>query len=738
MKVVRSAYRSGSPFTRENLISCAIAASMLLALGITGYYLSSGVSVVASHLFYIPIVLVAYRYPDRGLAFAGVLAVAYVVEVLFFIPGDGLEALNALLRAGFFLIIAAVVSHLSARLNTGESRYRGIFETSGAGFFLFSPETENVEEMNRGCLAMLGYSEDEVPSLDLRTIWPAYPGDLGAVGIESLDCVLIRRDGTPCPVLLSANLLPDGRTGCAVVTGTTELKRMESRLRRSEETFRVILNTADVGILLTDPGKRVIEANTAAIRLFGGTRREDLIGRSPEDLIVEGYREAARAYRERVLSGETPPPGECTFRRLDGTEWAAEVSATHLARDGDAPERLVISVRDITERRRAEEEMREEYRYLSIVNGVVAAATASRRLSDLLQVLITKAVGLLGFDLGVIYLMRPDGEGAVLRACEGEGWNLPARVQRDDPLFSDLFLADGVCSIKDCAGRCPDSGFRVLITVPIPGDDGPVGWIGLASRLRETIPESERRILLGIAEELASAVVKGMLREDLEGALASANLYVDILTHDVNNANAAAMGYLHILLESATEPDEVFLKKSLSAVYQSSDIIRNVSTIRRLKSGPVELGPVRLGPVIQGICSYYTDARIACDGVDATVLADNLISEVFVNLIGNATKFGGPDVEIAIGVHEEGEHVLVTVADTGPGIPDSLKPRVFGRYERGDPHKSGKGLGLYIVRTLAERYGGDVTVSDRVPGQPEKGAAITFTLRRSSPATGDE
>ncbi len=753
MQAGRPDHRPGNPFSREHIFSLVIAASALLALGTVGYCLTIGVSVVTSHFFYVPIALAAYRYPDRGVAFAAVLAAGYLAEVFLFMPGDLFGVASALLRAGVFLIVAAIISYLSARLNTRESRYRGIFETSGAGFFLFSPGTGKVEEMNRGCSAMLGYSEDEVPSLDVRTIWPAYPGDIGKDGVEGLDCDLIRRDGTHCPVLLSANLLPDGRGGCAVVTGMAGWKRMESRLRRSEATFRVILNAADVGILLTDPGRRIVEANMAAIRLFGAAGREDLVGRNPAILLAEGDLEAVQAYRDRVLSGETPAPEEYMLRRLDGTGWPAEVSITYLAKDGDAPERLVLSIRDITERRKAEEAMREEYRYLMVVNEVVAAATASRKLDDLLRVSLGKTVALLGFELGAVYLMRPESDTAVLRAQVGTAYALPATVRRDDPFYRDFVAVGEVRCIEDIRTRYPGATSRFIAVTPIPGDHGPVGWIGVGSSNRETISQSDRGILLGICDELGNAVVKGMLQEDLEEALASANryleeantaaaevnLYVDILTHDINNANTAAMGYLQMYLESgAAASDGVLVGKSLSAVHQSSEIIRNVSTLRRLKSASVELRPVDLDPVIRGICSYHAEARIACDGVDATVLADDLISEVFVNLVGNAAKFGGPGVDVTISVREEGDAVFVTVADTGPGIPDDLKTRLFERYQRGTTKKSGKGLGLYIVRMLVERYGGSVRAGDRVPGHPEEGAAITFTLRRYQPGAAGE
>ncbi|MCM2465416.1 PAS domain S-box protein [Methanoculleus oceani] len=750
MKEGHPEHHFSGAFTKERLLVSGIAVSTLIAFGVTTFCLFTGIFIVFSHLFYIPIILAAYRYPERGVGFTGALAAGYLAEVLFF-SGNGLEIANALLRIAMFFVVAVVISSLSGSLQARESRYRGIFETSGAGIFLFSPDTGKIGEMNRECSAMLGYAEGEVP--EVSAIWPGYPGLAGALEegrVEGLDCSLAARDGTPCPVLLSASLLPGRREGCVVVTGTAELKRMENRLRRSEETLRVILNTTDVGILLTDPGKRIVEANTAAVRLFGGAGREDLVGRNPYDLIAGRDREAARAYRKLALRGEGPASGECMFLRLDGTEWPAEISIIRFAQDGAAPERLVLSLRDITERRQAEEAMREEYQRLSAVNEVVTAATASHRLKDLLRVSLAKIVALLGFDHGAVYLMRPGSDTAVLCAREGTSGTLPEVVRRDDPFYLDFVRAGAVHCIEDFSTRYPGSGIRVLAVVPIPGDDGPAGWIRVGSRVRETITRSERGILLAIGKELGNTVVKGMLQEDLEAALASANryleeanaaaaevnLYMDILTHDINNANTIAMGYLQMYLESPAESDGAIVGKSLAAVYQSNEIIRNVLTLRKLKSGSDELGPVQLEPVIRGICSYHTDARIACNGADATVLADDLISEVFANLVGNAIKFGGPTVEITISVEEGEDRVAVTVADTGPGIPDDLKPRLFERNQRGETKKSGKGLGLYIVRMLVERYGGSIRAGDRVPGHPEEGAAVTFTLPRCPPATG--
>ncbi len=76
--------------------------------------------------------------------------------------------------------------------------------------------------------------------------------------------------------------------------------------------------------------------------------------------------------------------------------------------------------------------------------------------------------------------------------------------------------------------------------------------------------------------------------------------------------------------------------------------------------------------------------------------------------------------------------VLVTVADTGPGVPDDAKEAMFSRFEQGKTRGNGQGLGLWICWMLVARYGSRVRVEDRVPGRPEEGAAFRFTLKEAT------
>jgi signal transduction histidine kinase len=81
-------------------------------------------------------------------------------------------------------------------------------------------------------------------------------------------------------------------------------------------------------------------------------------------------------------------------------------------------------------------------------------------------------------------------------------------------------------------------------------------------------------------------------------------------------------------------------------------------------------------------------------------------------------------------VDQPEEMVLVSVIDTGRGIPDDMKPNIFDRFMQDSDKRSSYGLGLHIVKMLIGAYGGRIWADDRVSGHPEQGAAIRFTMKK--------
>jgi signal transduction histidine kinase len=222
---------------------------------------------------------------------------------------------------------------------------------------------------------------------------------------------------------------------------------------------------------------------------------------------------------------------------------------------------------------------------------------------------------------------------------------------------------------------------------------------------------------------------------NLKEAQTEANLYLDILTHDIGNTENVANLYADLLLGMLSGDAATYLGKLKRSIDKSIEILGTVSTIRRIHSGSPEIKAMDLDAVIRGELCHYPDAAIRYVGAPGLVLADDLLPEVFANLIVNAVKHGGPDVEITIRTEDADGFVRVSVEDTGPGVPDDQKEAIFHRYEQ-KKRGVGEGLGLYLVRILIDRYGGKVWVEDRVPGHPEQGAAFVFTLKKASAVHG--
>lgn len=135
--------------------------------------------------------------------------------------------------------------------------------------------------------------------------------------------------------------------------------------------------------------------------------------------------------------------------------------------------------------------------------------------------------------------------------------------------------------------------------------------------------------------------------------------------------------------------------------------------------------------IVTKVMNEHAGSTLRCRGCDISVLADEKLLIVFQNLISNSIKFGGEAGKIEVAVVDQPEGmVLVSVIDTGRGIPDDMKPNIFDRFMQDSDKRSSYGLGLHIVKMLISAYGGRIWADDRVSGHPEQGAAIRFTLKK--------
>lgn len=231
----------------------------------------------------------------------------------------------------------------------------------------------------------------------------------------------------------------------------------------------------------------------------------------------------------------------------------------------------------------------------------------------------------------------------------------------------------------------------------------------------------------------------------LKEAKAQADLYLDLMGHDINNLNQIGIGYLELAMESA-DPDEIksLIEKPLEILRNSSDIIQNVRKLQQLAKEETKKDMassiINMCDVVSGLKDAYAtvkgrDVRISVDMPKLCfVKANGLIKDVFLNLIENSIKHSDPSKPLNINIiikpvkDNNKDYFLCAIEDNGPGIQDWIKDKIFMRFQRGSTKAHGKGLGLFLVKRLVEDYKGKVWMEDCVPGDYTKGARFVIML----------
>lgn len=237
-------------------------------------------------------------------------------------------------------------------------------------------------------------------------------------------------------------------------------------------------------------------------------------------------------------------------------------------------------------------------------------------------------------------------------------------------------------------------------------------------------------------------------QNSLSNAIQRSEFYLDLISHDISNMNQVAMGYLEVSLDAfdLNKEEKEILQKCLDVMKSSARLIDNVRTLQKAEAGKLPYEPVDLFSILSRLKDQYSslpDREVTVNfkpHPGCVVMANELIVDVFSNIIYNAIKHSDPDKPLTISIimdsiEEKGRtYCRVGVEDNGPGIPDELKGKIFSRFEKGKTKAAGRGLGLYLVRTLVDYFHGKVWVEDRVPGDYTKGARFVVMI----PETGSK
>ena len=213
------------------------------------------------------------------------------------------------------------------------------------------------------------------------------------------------------------------------------------------------------------------------------------------------------------------------------------------------------------------------------------------------------------------------------------------------------------------------------------------------------------------------------------------------LSHELRTPLTAIIAYSETLMSGAIDDAENnfrFVEKLHKHAARMGELISDISDLSAIESGQVKLAlaPVRLHGVVMEVIALLEMRRSKSDVAFKVSVAESLavqadrprLEQILYNLIDNAVKFNRANGSVKVTAEEKDGHAVISVEDTGIGIPASDLPRIFERLYRVDRSRSqrteGTGLGLAIVKHLVRAHGGDITAASEVG----RGSRFTFTL----------
>ncbi len=467
-----------------------------------------------------------------------------------------------------------------------------------------------------------------------------------------------------------------------------------------ERVFEQILE----GACLYDRDGRFILVSDFLAGLYGATPAE-LEGERSR--LVETIREERPGDPyQRLLDGETDSlEGETELVTPDGESRILSYRFAPLRMAGEVVGVIGVS-RDVTERQEREQKLkraREEYQEL--IDGMNDTVWVIDIDSHILAVNET-AVELLGYSRDELLSMTVHDIDAGL--SDDEASALVTQMPTDGTqVFTVHRAKDGrEIPVEISSSLVTYRGETVVLSVARD----------ITTRKRyEAELREQNRLLETQRDELG--VLNQVVRHDVRNDLQLVTAYAELLAEYVDDGDARE--YVEIVRRRANHAVE--LTKT------ARDMAEMMST-RGVETKPVPLRGV-LDAELASVRDMAPDANVAVDGEvpPVTVLADDMLGSVFRNLLMNAiqhTDEDEPTVDVSVTHAEREDRVVVRVADDGRGVPDERKDAIFAKDEKGLESR-GTGLGLYLVQSLVEKYGGDVWVEDNDPS----GSVFAVELR---------
>lgn len=614
-----------------------------------------------------------------------------------------------------------------------ETEMKIILDSIQSGIVIIDAETHRIIEVNPIAVKMIGAPEEKIiGAICHKYICPAGKGecpitDLGQK-VDNLERVLLRANGDKVSILETVTIIVLRGRKCLLENfiDITERKKMEEKLKESEERFKSMFEQSADAILLANPKTRkIIDCNKATKKLLGYSKEEILSMYAdqlhPRDLAKETMEKGFK----KQLTGEIKTI-ESEILTKDKRRIPVSISAS-LIKIGGKPYMQGI-FRDITEQKKMEEKLKEgEEKYRAIFEGAgdgILAADIKTKKFVFANPKIGEITGyplkeLVKLDVGKIHPKKdlPYVVDQFNKQVEGK-----ITVAKDIPVLrKDKKIV--YCDINSKVVKIGKQKYLV----------GFFRDITERKELEKQRLESNKR-LQQLAQKLTIA------RDELKVAIETKGEFMNIAAHELRTPLQPIIGYADRLLQENNPTD--WQKERLNIILDNAKrllkLVQDLLDINKMETGIMKfaMAEVDLLAIIKEI---YQSFKPTVEAKKLKFILDiseapgpikiegdpNKLNQVFSNLLDNAIKFTDKG-EITIQVKEGKNTATVSFKDTGSGITKKYMPQLFTKFFQADGTDKrkvgGTGLGLAICKEIVKAHKG------KISAQSTQGKGSTFRV----------
>lgn len=493
----------------------------------------------------------------------------------------------------------------------------------------------------------------------------------------------------------------------------------------------VVLDQHGIVTAINERAPDLLAVNTT--RLIGRPLR-DVVASSPlaTDLLA-------------TLSDTAPlPTRRITYMAAEGL-CGVEIRLRPLATGNSIAAGSLLLLRDITERIRMEQALDQRVAELTLINQMARAVNVVLETDDLVRVITRELVQAMAWDRVAVGLLQPDG--TTLRLIIDQSLDAT-------PLFEGRYVAianfaplhallstnrtgviDGTdpCLAGTLTGRVLRRlGLRTVVVVPLCSQAQLLGVLFVGdTTARPAAPES-LHLAETVGELVTEAIVRTRLYEEAQQASRLKSAFLAMVSHELRTPLTSIIGYADMLRRGmyGTLPEHVhepldFIRQGSHALLR---LINDILDLSKMEAGrfTVDLHPVELGAVINNVAGVLRPQIVerglalhidVASRLPLVYASSTRLEQVLTNLIANAIKFTDTG-SITIRARQHGDHLRLSVQDTGIGIAPEDQDTIFGEFRQIDsPHTrrfGGTGLGLAICRRLVNLMGGTISLESSV------------------------